>query len=261
MTILQIEKNKNHLVVHFEGGKSYILSKEVLSEFYLYPNKQMSLEELTQIKSYSAMITHYLYALKILARAHYSKSDMRKKLMKRDVEPQIIDTIIKRLEDHRLLNDESYALNLFSYYRKSHYGPLYIREKLLSKGIDLDLIEKINLISEEEQNHSIAILIDKMNQISTKLSKNKLINQIYSKLARYGYDHHLINHQMRLLKQNLTVDEKESIKKDYKRLYLKLSRKDIDENVIRQTIKAKLIQKGFNYSQIKQVMEEEQYVY
>ncbi len=261
MRITKLEAKKKSVKITFDNGQSLDLVVEVLGEFYLYKNKELSDEELYKLKQYSEMLTHYHYALRVLARGLYSREEITNKLVKRQVEELVISLIVDRLSKNNLLNDETYAKSVFSYYFKQNYGPKFIKKRLEDKGIDLSIIDKIVVIDESTQLANANLLANKLVEKTNKIAKSKLLNKIYSKLNRYGYDHHICAQVVTSLKSSLYVDETMIIIKDYQRLATRLSRSIDDQKILKQKISVRLAQKGYSYSQIKKVVEEQENVY
>ncbi len=82
------------------------------------------------------------YCLRLLHQRSYSEHGMRQKLTQHATEPAEQDAVITRLKALNLINDARYAQSLVrteATYRKS--STRKISQKLLTKGIDRELIE------------------------------------------------------------------------------------------------------------------------
>ena len=261
MRISKIELKKSNVILTLDDGNKLEFTREILGEFYLYVNKELSEELLTQFRQYNEMAIHYAYVLRILSRHHYTVSEIRKKLYQRVVSLETSEKIITRLTEHRLLDDQSYAKNLTDYYQKQHYGPHYISEKLKQKGISDDIIDAVINQDDMIQTESAKHLANKLVEKRGNHSKSALLNQIYSKLTRYGYSPSVASEVVSGLKDTLQFDEHESLLKDYLKARQILARKCEDEKKIDDLVIKKLMQKGYRYPHIKKVIEEQKYVY
>lgn len=261
MIIKEIKSSPKQTVISFDDGSSLSLVNDVLSEFYLYRNKELSEDDVKKLRDFSTLSTHYQYVLRILSKANYSTKEIKTKLERRFVEPPQIDRIIKRLEDNNLLNDGQFAKNIFEYYVKERYGPLYIRQKLFDKGVAESIIETTLHFDEEVLMSNAQIIAERLINSKHLMTKNKLINQIYSKLTRYGYEQDMVLTIINDLKTNLEVDDSKLIKKDFHRIIDKLKHKDMKDYDKKVVVMQKLRQKGYSYSAIKKVMEVQEDVY
>lgn len=261
MRILKIESKKTNVILTLDDGNKLEFSKDILGEFYLYVNKELSGDLLAQIRQYNEMAIHYAYVLRILSRHHYTVSEIRKKLFQRVVSLEASEKIIARLIEHRLLDDQSYARNLLDYYQKQNYGPLFVKEKLKEKGIEEDIIDTVLHQDDTNQIESAKHLANRLVEKRGNHSKSSLLNQIYSKLTRYGYSPSVASEVVSGLKDNLQFDEHEALVKDYLKIRQMLSRKNEDEKKIDDLLIKKLMQKGYRYQHIKKVIEEQKYVY
>lgn len=261
MKIIEIKSTSKKSILSFDNGTSLSIVNDALSEFYLYKNKELSEVDLNKLREFSLFSTHYQYALKLLARANYSTSEIRKKLEARSVTSALIDLIIKRLTLNNLLNDKNYAQNVFNYYLKELYGPRFIVQKLEEKGIDEAIIKEVVQFDEASLQENARLLADKLVNSKQIVAKSKLLNKIYSKLTRYGYAHDIIYEIIDAYRNTLEIDETELIKKDLRKISEKPAQKKLKPLEKKTTILQKLKQKGYSYSQIKNVLEDEENVY
>lgn len=257
MKIIGLESKKNTVIVTFDNHNKVELNRDVLGEFYLYVNKILTDQELNNIIHFSEMVTHYRYVLRILSKNTYSEKEIRQKLYKRAVSLQTTDQIIKRLLEHKLVDDFSYSTNLYHYYLKQQYGPKMIQDKLERKGITEDIIERVVLTNEDEQYQVALKLAINFSQKQQKMAKSLLLNKIYSKLTRYGYTTSVAIQVLDHLKRNLVHDESGALAQDYQKIALRLKRKIADDQLLKEAIISKLMQKGYHYSDIKKYVEEQ----
>jgi SOS response regulatory protein OraA/RecX len=131
-------------------------------------------------------------------------------------------------------------------------GVNVIKEKLLDRGIQLNLEENLKVYIDEESYHkNIIYLIEKYK----KLSKNKSIKQmklyIKNKLLENGYN---IEEFCDYIDVE-DVDELSPIKKEIAKFF---KNKELNKENISKITK-KLLSKGFNYDIIKQALGSDEY--
>ena len=119
--------------------------------------------------------------------------------------------------------------------------------------MDFDISEINNALSKIDKE----IFKDKINKIILKkqnmnhkyslgLLKNKLRGELYN----LGYEEDMISYAL----SNLKSDDKSIIKKEYDKLYNKLSKKYVG-NELKYNIKQKLYSKGFNIELINEYLD------
>ncbi len=259
--ICQIVYQKKLINITLDNGEVHQFFREVLGEFYLYENKIISAEELGQISFYSEMIKHYQYCLRILAKGIYATSDIYSKLERRHVSEPLIASIIKRLKQHKLLNDKQYAKNAFTHYFKQGYGPLYIKQKLMDKQIDQATIDEIVVISEQVQLEQALIVANKFADSQKNMANSSLLTKIYSKLTRYGYASHIAGRVVDDVRANRPNHDEQVIGKDYQKIAKQLTLKIDDQREFERVMIEKLKRKGYRYPTIRKYIEEQRNVY
>ena len=117
------------------------------------------------------------YVLWLLSRREYSTSDIKKKLVQKEVEENKITEIIELLQKQNLLSDRRFAENLINR-QKNRYGKQRMKFTLATHGIDEDLtkslLDKVNEEFEDEAAQELAIKWMKNKEKSDKTLYNKL---------------------------------------------------------------------------------------
>lgn len=131
------------------------------------------------------------FALRLLARKDYSRSEMRQKLGRKGFSGEEIEKVLHKLSAHQLLDDLRYAQRLANYYgREKLWGPWRIKHKLKEKGICPEIADEV--IGQEEKKIPTEERLKKFlekklkNRSLSEFSKEeikKLTNQLY----RHGF--------------------------------------------------------------------------
>lgn len=107
----------------------------------------------------------YNYALSILAKREYARSELMTKLLQKGFDSVIIESVIAKLMDLNLQSDERYAEMICRTRVKQGYGPLRISQELNLKQIDSSQVN--DLLREEQDNwvsHALAMWHKKYNR-------------------------------------------------------------------------------------------------
>lgn len=163
------------------------------------------------------------------------------------VDSDLIDKLIKKLKDIKFIDDDRYAKQYTEECIRNEKGPYAIKYVLQNKGIASDIIDKYLEAYSPNTAYDNALDIAKKTIKSIgglPLSKQK--EAIYTRLQRMGFNYDHISSVLNKITYNeLDYDllEKE---------YLKLKSKETDK----QKIISKLLTKGYNFQDIKRVIQE-----
>ena len=80
-------------------------------------------------------------ALNLLARREHSKTELCRKLLKKNFSSAEVDLVLNGLAEKGLLNENRFIENFIHYQRNRGFGPIRIRADLLERGIKENLIE------------------------------------------------------------------------------------------------------------------------
>lgn len=140
----------------------------------------------------------------MLARKDRSVSEIRDKLQQKDYSTQCIESIIVDLKNCNYLDDYKYALALTHDKQKfAGAGKNLLKQKLFSKGISKEIIEKI--ISEEtddfrEYERAKILAIKKLETSYQKDDSKAKVRKLSGFLLRKGYSYDIVNKILRELK-------------------------------------------------------------
>lgn len=218
-------------------GKNIRIYEETIIKLNLLTSKDIDKEKIIAVNQYYDYLNKALNYLEALR----SKKDVAIYLNKKGASSKDIASIIKYLESINLLNDEVYAKAFINDQKNINGdGPYKIKYKLLNKGIDEALIDKL-LLSYEDDEEMIKInnLINKYKKANRNKSSYLLKKSIEVKLFNKGFSKELISSAL----NNFTYDDTLIKEAETAKIRRKLKSKDninIDEEV-----KKKLYQKGF----------------
>lgn len=136
------------------------------------------------------------YAYRILQMRMKTYFEIKQKLKQRKTEPEIIQYVIKNLEEQEFLNDEKFAEAWIKDRLYFHpCGRLLINKKLREKGIDEKIIKKtLNkfLPPEKEKRIATEILEQKKRKMKSDLPKEKIFQKLNMFLSGKGFPGNII---------------------------------------------------------------------
>lgn len=75
-------------------------------------------------------------AMDILAMREHGRLELKRKLLRKGALPELIDVVLDKLIQDRLLNERRYLESYIRSRANNGYGPLRIQQELLERGID-----------------------------------------------------------------------------------------------------------------------------
>ena len=88
-------------------------------------------------------------AMNYLSRREHSRLELEQKLLQKGWDEGEIDAVLDQLREDRLQSDERFAFALLRTKREAGYGPRWIRQDLLSRGVSSDIVDRV-LISKDD---------------------------------------------------------------------------------------------------------------
>ncbi|XMB86968.1 RecX family transcriptional regulator [Mycoplasmatota bacterium WC44] len=244
--ILTIEKKGNKYIV-CTNKNEYKFTEDVIIKYIITKNKEYTIEDFNEIVSFSKKSEFYNKVLNFLSYKDRSVKEVREYLVSKDcaITEEIIDDLISK----KLLDDYRYANSYLESCNNNLKGPFYLKKELTNKGIDEATINEVlsnynyNLITD-----NLNLLIDKELRKEKLVSFNKYKNQLTTKFLRLGFKLNDINQVINDRKNELldVIDELSSLEKEYSKLETK--------NLSKDKLIAKLISKGFKYTDILDVV-------
>ena len=241
--ILNITLKKKKYIVETSIGE-YKLNEEVLVEYFIVKGKEFEEDLFAEIIEFAEQNVFYLKALNFLSFKERTKFEMEEYLIKKGLLNP--DAIIDRLAEKGFINDPRYAKNFLEYCFNNQKGPRYYKMELTKRKVDPNLIEDELLRYDFEKEYENLLILFNKTLRPKAISYNKYKKQLMDKFARRGFSIYTIKE---VLQNNIeemleNIDEVAALKKDYEKI------KDLPK----QKIITKLLQKGYNYGKIKDIV-------
>ena len=248
MKIEKIKKlNSGKYKIELDNKENLITYDEVILKNNLLFNKNLDTKTLNKIATDNSYYHIYNKVLNYISKRIRSKKEIINYIDKFETDKK--EEIIKDLEKKGFINDKKFASSYAAdKINLSNFGPYKIRADLENHNIDS------NIISEVIDDLDNKLIIKKLNKLITKKisldhkhSPYYLKQKIVAELVNLGYPKDLI-----LALYNDNNISNDSLEREYDKIYQKLSRKNTDN--LEFKIKQKLYQKGYNLSEIDEIV-------
>ncbi len=242
--LIKINKNNQEYI--------HIVTEDTILKHNLLGPKKLSNKDYDVIIKSGEKDLLYSKALFFIEYQMRTISEVKKHLKKQTKDEKVIDELIKKLKDQGYLNDDHYTKEFVN--EKMEFdliGPKQIKEKLISKGIHFDLIDKylVNYTRELEYK-KIEEILKKETKYPFKKPYIKVVNSLKAKLINKGFKMSIIDEVLNLNKHMIAekVNEEPLLEKELTKLKKQYKIKDITQ---KDKVIKKLLQQGFSYELIK----------
>ncbi|MBR6949558.1 MAG: RecX family transcriptional regulator [Bacilli bacterium] len=224
-----------------------VLYEEVILKYNLLITKEIDPLEIEKISNDNMFYEIYYVAIKSINSRIKSVYDIRMFLKKKEYPIDIIESVIDKLLEQGYLNDLIFTKSFINnQIVTTNNGPNKIRKELLDHRVD----EKI--IYNELESFTTDIQLEKIEKLINRFYKSNhtrggfvLKKKITNDLLNYGYDMELIDKEINKFDFS---NDKDIAKKEYGKLYRKLSKKYNGVELERK-IKEKMYMKGLVYEE------------
>lgn len=246
MKILKYKKKKNgQYELELESGEKLSLYEEVILKYELLLKKKIDEKEREKILLSNQEYDVYYVALKSLKSRFKSEKDLRDFLLKKEYPQDYVDKAIQKLLKQGYLNDRNFAKAYINQQMiTTSKGPRKLEKELLDKGVSSDIIyDELTVFTQDDQIEKIKKVASRAIRSNRSRGGAVLHKKIVHDLQTLGYDRSVIESVLSTLDFG---DTKEIAKKEYEKLYRRLSRK-YSGRELEYKIKEKLYQKGLYY--------------
>lgn len=257
---------KRGLVAIKINDEEILLTTSSYADYFLYPNKELTREEYTNLLSEEKFIKTKKYLSTILSRNRYTIQEVKNKVRNKfNLDDKKIDLLLKEYIESGILDDTSYAFDFIENGQLKGYSFDYLKYKLKQKGIADEILNKDDILRLKINDYdSLLNLIVKLNEKNTnvplKSRKEKMINYC----LQHGYSYEQVKSCMDefyssdLFDLNSNIEsEKILLNKKNVEFYNSLKNKGYSDKELKNKLITKLINKGFKYSDIIQEIEKE----
>ncbi|MEN3039201.1 MAG: regulatory protein RecX [Candidatus Kryptonium sp.] len=201
------KRTKEWYFIYLNDGREVLSYIDFIVKFKIKTGKQLTEEQISEIKSSSELILAKEIAYKFISYKPRTQKEVEERLKQKGFDKNIISRVIQEIKNYGFINDLEYARNfVFDRSKSKTFGKVALKQMLLAKGISADIIEQVlsereNIIDEFDIALELANKKIKQLKLSKKKKrdKNEQRRKIYEFLARRGFSWDVINRTMREL--------------------------------------------------------------
>ena len=259
-SIYEIKDSMNEVIFLFDESEIILeLSNKIIKSYELEVGKEISKETFVILKDHEQVTRAYNKALKFLTVKDYTYNQMKKKLMDSgNYDDAQLDTTLELLQNKNLINDEEYTVNYLKRCTRLGVGLNKAIYNLRNYGVSDEIIDQcLEKNSFDDEYLAATKIIDTYYNRNIGFSYKAMLKKIRDKLYIKGFTNEAI--EKALSDYDFEFDyEKEhnALEKEFIKQKKKYSKK-YDTNQLKEKIINNLLRKGYNYEDIKEIMNKE----
>ena len=201
MVVISFEKQKKgeRYNLYVDGVFYSGIEPDIIVKYGFVNFMEIEKQKIEQIVLESESFYAFNKALKYLSKVLKTESEIKEYLLNKGIKKEVVDVAVVKLKEYNYINDEHYAKNYVDFY-KEKYGKLKLKQNLLNKKIDEEIIEKYLSFDELESLENVVKLIEKQTknkELDLKL-KQKITRNLFSK----GYSLDIIKKGFKKVENN-----------------------------------------------------------
>ncbi|MFP4363366.1 MAG: regulatory protein RecX [Spirochaetia bacterium] len=176
--------------IQFSDGTSFFCPLRIISDYALYSGKELDDQE------YDSLLTDLKESevrkkgMDLIARSEHSAGMLRKKLVSRNYDAEVVEKVIREFQEERFVDDKRYAeMWTRSRIDRRQEGKGKLVSELTQRFVDKHIAEEVvsAMVSESIENDSLELLGERLQK-----KKNMTKEKLGRKLASRGFPSNLI---------------------------------------------------------------------
>ena len=250
MKIIKYQKLKtNKYKILLDNDETITLYDDIILKNSLLLTKEIN--DIDLLLKENEYFDAYNISLKYISRKLRTKKEINSYL-KNKFDIEIINDTIKRLEKEGYLNEDIYIKAYINdQINLTNNGYFKILRDLKNNGLNEDkILDYLDSIDNDIWIEKAKKIIDKQVKSNNKYSSKRLKEKLLYDLNNKGYNNSDI---IELVNKIDVKDDENILEKNYNTLYTRLSRKYNKKELELQLLN-KLMSKGFNYNEVKEII-------
>lgn len=233
------------------------VDQDVFIDWKLKKGKELTEEDIENIKADDEVRKAFHLSLEYLSYRMRSEKEVSHYLRKKGYQRETINKVLEKLHHYDFVNDEAFAKAfLQSKKNTTMTGPIIIKQQLAQKGVSNDVINRIIMeFDKEDQVEKAISLIEKKLPTLTKYSTKQKREKVAQYLLQKGYPFSVIEEALAInpIERSDELEWEALIYQARKveRKYLHLSKEQFTAKM-----KQLLYRKGFSLSLIERYLDE-----
>jgi regulatory protein len=249
MRINQIKQHGKQVSVTLEH-EVLMLEPDLVYQYHLHQDMDLDESLLSLIRAENQSLYYFRLAVSMLKKP-LTAHELNNYLVSKGATSSVADEVLSRVKARRYIDDDAYILQYVEQ-KKHQSGPEKLREEMLSKGLDADMIQKV--IAQIPEKQILKVLIPaKISSIKNK-SKKAMMSSVRMYFISKGFSQELVESIVLHALSSYQADEQKLLEQAYHQTLKKYEHK-FSGYELNQRLIQKLYQKGFKMDDIKNIIQ------
>ena len=215
-----VPRKKRRYQIYVNGEQAFTVHEDVMVKYRLLKGATIDYEDLFPIMVADELQQAYVQSIRYLGRKPRTSHEVQQQLTQKGYDAELIERVIQRLIDERLIDDNLYAKQWTDQRVRNHKkGRLMIKHELLQKGIDksdiAQAMEELN--AEDEQESAYRVGLRKWQ--STKGERYERKRKVAAFLMRRGFPSHVVRNAVQRISDQQQDEEYDGDEETYEEEY------------------------------------------
>jgi len=188
--------------VTLSDGSKLWLYRQTIEDHCIYVGKELTDEELTELKTAAGRMSAKMRAVRILAASNVSRADLKQRLISKGEKPDAAVQAVAWMEAHSLVDDEKTARHIVSQCIDKGYGKARAKQALYEKRIPKEYWDAVLADYPDQVDKIVAFLQAKL----TDTKDEKALRKVTDALLRRGHSYSSIRSAMLQLDMDVQED-------------------------------------------------------
>ena len=190
--ITEQKRRQNRRNIHLDGKFAFGVNLNVVAQFRLREGMNLSAEQVAQIEQGELRQEVFDKATEYLGQRLHSRSELQRKLKRREYGDAVVDAVLENLERLGYLNDERFAhAKALSAAQHKHHGRRRAYVELVKSGVEQDVAHKaLDDVYEAHDSLAVARLLaqkqaPRLRKLDPPVARRRLVGM----LLRRGFSY------------------------------------------------------------------------
>lgn len=172
--------------VRFDDGVTMRLYRQTVQDFSVYPGRELSDEEYTQLSDAAAAMSAKMRAVRIVAASNVSKRDLEQRLIHKGEDPEKAKDAVQWMSDMNLVDDRKTAEMIVQRCIQKGYGRSRAKQMLYQKQIPQACWEDALENYPEQTEAIVAFLRDRLGENWDDRQLHRVMEALIRRGHSYG---------------------------------------------------------------------------
>ncbi len=178
--------------VRFTDGASLRLYRQTLQDFGLYTGRELSDEELADLKTAAGAMSAKMRAVRIVSATNVSKKDLEQRLIHKGEDPRQARQAVQWMENMDLLDDQKTARQIVDSCIRKGYGIARAKQALYEKRIDKEYWDWALEDYPDQSEHIAAFLRARLTGNWDERDLRRAVDSLIRRGHSYGQIHRVL---------------------------------------------------------------------